>query len=493
VAPMTDEELIKKLDSLYGQIVGESERAIQEFPLMDAVPNRDNLLAYLSLREKLPPSLTIEFLERGLFPLNQSQSHVLYTFMQILKHMNHPYTAPENLICPTPIEANNLLSEKAGRLLGQRREQLQSAIMVTLDSKMTGDETLMEKLLMNGMTIARINCAHNDQPIWRQIIKTLRKSENNLRMEGKYQEGHCKIFMDLGGPKVRIGLLGQEGIFVKKGDFLRLYLDPNRLGHPASEHGPAGVPVTLEKAFRNVRINDRVFIDDGKISGVVREIANEFFTIEIITPAQPFRVKQGKGLNLPDSLLNLNLPALTEKDYQDLEFVAENADIVGISFVHSPLDLKKLREALERYGKPDLGVVAKIETKGAVHQLARIILEGLQFQYFGIMIARGDLAVEVGSENLSDVQEEILRICTAAYVPVIWATGVLEKLTKKGIPARSEITDAAQAKRADCVMLNKGPYILEALVMLTKLLSGKDHDSPKALEIQQLTRQFGVF
>lgn len=492
MAPNSDKEMTQKLYSLYQQILEESEKAIADFPLKKAVPNRDNLLAFLSLKKKITPLITNELVKRGLFPLHQSHTHVVYTFIQILKHMGLHGNPSQYLHTPTPAEAGHMLNERAVRLLGERWDQLQSSIMVTLDAKMIHEEFLMEKLLQNGMTIARINCAHNHEQIWGQIIQTLRRVETKLREDGQYEGRSCKIFMDLGGPKVRVGQLVPEEILVKKGDTLRLYLDSNMIGRPAGEQGPAGIPVTLVKAFRNVRLNHRVFIDDGKIHGIVREISNEYIEVEILSPEHPLRVKQGKGLNLPDSLLSLNLPALMEKDYQDLEFVTKHADIVGISFVHSPLDLRKLREALERQGHSDLAVVAKIETKDAVNQLARIILEGLQFQSFGIMIARGDLAVEVGPENLSDVQEEILRICSAAYVPVIWATGVLEKLTKKGMPARSEITDAAQGKRADCVMLNKGPYILDALVMLTKLLRAEEPDSPKLLEITELTRQFGV-
>ncbi|MDQ0880939.1 pyruvate kinase [Peribacillus sp. V2I11] len=139
---------------------------------------------------------------------------------------------------------------------------------------------------------------------------------------------------------------------------------------------------------------------------------------------------------------------------------------MGISFVHTPLDLKKLREEIERISGTNIAVVAKIETQDAVHQLARIILEGLKFSSFGIMIARGDLAVEVGLENLPIVQEEILKIYSAAYIPVIWATGVLEKLTKTGNPSRAEMTDASCGKQAACIMLYKGPYIIESLKML---------------------------
>lgn len=202
----------------------------------------------------------------------------------------------------------------------------------------------------------------------------------------------------------------------------------------------------------------------------------------------------GKGLNLPDSLPSLNVPALTEKDRKDLPFVTKHSDLVGISFVHSPLDLKKLRSELERYAANDLGVVAKIETKDAVHNLARILLEGLHFKKFGIMVARGDLAVEIGPEHLSFVQDEILTICSASHTPVIWATGVLERLTKKGIPTRSEITDASYGKRAECIMLNKGVYLNDALKMLVNVLKAETAYSSKTYTNQRnFTAQYGVF
>ncbi|MEH7121372.1 pyruvate kinase [Neobacillus vireti] len=216
--------------------------------------------------------------------------------------------------------------------------------------------------------------------------------------------------------------------------------------------------------------------------------------MEIQSPAaKPLQIKEGKGLNLPDSLLSLNLPALTEKDLADIPFIVNHADILGISFVHSPLDLIKLRQELEILGRTDIGVIAKIETKDACHNLARIILEGLHFKRFGIMLARGDLAVEVGLENLAYVQDEVLTICQAAYTPVIWATGVLEKLTKKGIPTRAEMTDAAYGTRANCIMLNKGKFVLDALKMLVKLVNTGEADPLRQKKLIDLTAQFGIF
>ena len=144
-----------------------------------------------------------------------------------------------------------------------------------------------------------------------------------------------------------------------------------------------------------------------------------------------------------------------------------HADIVNVSFVNSPEDVKELLDVLEAMdAKNKIGVILKIETKNGYHQLTRILMEGMKNYPLGVMIARGDLAVEAGWENMAKVQQEILGLCAAAHVPVVWATQVLETLAKKGIPSRSEISDIATALNAECVMLNKGPYILEAVRLL---------------------------
>ncbi|WML39806.1 pyruvate kinase [Neobacillus sp. OS1-2] len=485
------QELSQRLLGIYHLISEECEQIQQNFPLDNGKENRDNLLAYLALREKKIPVFQHELVDRGLATLEHSHKHVIFTLEKLLKNLNVTIASPSTLNVPTPSEAMTMLNKRAEALFGKKGPYHQAAIMVTLDAKMINNQVLLEELLLNGMTIARINCAHDDQEIWKQLIDCVREAEKKLKTEGRYNDKACKLYMDLSGPKVRVGRLQPDvNIAVRKGDILRLYLQSDILGHPATSEGPAGVPVTLEKAFRNVRINDQIFIDDGRIYGMVQAVTKEYIQIVILSPIEKkHRIKEGKGINLPDSLLSLNVPALTEKDILDLTFITKNADIVGISFVHTPLDLIKLREHLEIYNAAGMAVVAKIETKDALHQLARIILEGLNFNSFGIMIARGDLAVEVGPGNLSFVQEEILTICSAAYIPVIWATGVLEKLTKKGIPARSEITDASQGKRADCVMLNKGPYIVHSLKMLNKLLK-KEELEPHRHE--NLTVQYGI-
>jgi len=487
------EELIQQIIDIYLNIKQICENIIKEYPVEVGVMNRDNLLAFLAFQDNISVQLEQKLVDEGLASLVHSHCHIVFSIVQILKNLGVDELPQSDLSIVTPSKSKEILRLRAEALLGKKAIYHPSTVMVTLDDSMIRKQQILEDLLINGMTIARINCAHHDERTWEQMIGALRKAEQMLLQKGK-NVGSCKVFMDLAGPKVRIGKLQNKQIFVGKGDLLRLYLDRQQAGHPAAADSPAGVPVTNRKAFYNIRVGDSIFIDDGKIHGKVQKITNEYVQCEIVSPSrQRQRIKEQKGLNLPDSLMSLNVPALTEKDVQDLCFVTKHADIVGLSFVHSPLDLRKLSDQLKIHDAANLAVVAKIETKDAVHQLARIILEGLNFEKFGVMIARGDLAVEVGLENLSYVQEEILTICSAAYIPVVWATGVLEKLTKKGIPSRSEITDAVQGLRADCIMLNKGPFIVDTVKLLNKLQKTV-HPSPARKQTQKgrIADQYGI-
>jgi len=159
--------------------------------------------------------------------------------------------------------------------------------------------------------------------------------------------------------------------------------------------------------------------------------------------------------------------------------VAQHADMVGLSFAQSAADVRALRERLDALCAGHLGVVLKIETKRAFERLPEMLFAAMECGAAGVMIARGDLAVECGFERLAEVQEEILWACEAAHMPVVWATQVLETLAKTGRPSRAEITDAAMGERADCVMLNKGPHILEAMRSLDDILRRMQQNQSK--------------
>ena len=245
--------------------------------------------------------------------------------------------------------------------------------------------------------------------------------------------------------------------------------------------------VTLPEIFDDAKAGEEIWFDDGAIGGVITRVTPDVIDVKI-TNARPngSRLRGDKGINLPDS--NLTLPALTGKDLEDLHFIAKHADLVGYSFVRSADDVQELQKNLALLGGEHLGIVLKIETRRAFEELANLLLMAMRSPAAGVMIARGDLAIECGWERLAEVQEEILWICEAAHMPVIWATQVLESLAKHGIPSRAEITDAAMGERAECVMLNKGPYILEAVRVLDDILQRMEkHQSKKRSMLRHLS------
>ncbi len=249
---------------------------------------------------------------------------------------------------------------------------------------------------------------------------------------------------------------------------------------------PARIGVTLPEFFECVRPGEPISLDDGKIGGIVRTVAPEKVAVEI-TRARPTGEKLGaeKGINVPDSQLSLS--SLTKDDLKALPFVVKNADIVGYSFVRKEADVRELQARLADLGGENLGIILKIETREGFDQLPALLLAAMRSRAVGVMIARGDLAIECGYQRLAEVQEEILWICEAAHMPVIWATQVLESLAKTGVPSRSEITDAAMGERAECVMLNKGPYIVTAVRILDDILRRmQSHQEKKRSMLRKL-------
>ena len=233
---------------------------------------------------------------------------------------------------------------------------------------------------------------------------------------------------------------------------------------------PATINCTIPEILRDIKAGEQVWFDDGKIGGVIKKVADSEATIEIThASAAGSKLRSNKGINLPDS--DLSIASLTTKDLEDLQTVAEQADIVGMSFVRSPGDVEALDAHLARLGRPDIGILLKIETRQAFDNLPFLVLAAMRRASAGVMIARGDLAVECGYERMAEIQEEILWVCEAAHMPVVWATQVLENLAKTGVPSRAEITDAAMGERAECVMLNKGPHLCDAVKLWTIFFS----------------------
>lgn len=421
--------------------------------------NAVNLIQYLALRNEDVRSLQDDLHHAGLSSLASSESHILKQVQSIRQRLGE--RIKEKDISSFDFYASqHTLNQFTTELFGYKKNQTIPHIMVTLDSSFADEGVMIRKLLDAGMNIARINSAHGDEENWLQLITAV---NNASEKTGRA----CKIYMDIAGPKMRVDLPGKG----KEKGKLKIKLGQEILlvetGEKVASNQPA-ISCFENGVIPKLNEGERIIIDDGKFEGIVkRKNGKLFLRITRISSKKPF-LKKEKGLNLPDS--NLDLLAITDADLKSIPFIADHADLVGCSFLRNTADLKLIKETFKKqHRQPKL--ILKIETPEAVVNLPSLLLEAMTEKSFGVMIARGDLAVEIGFERLSEIQDEILWICEAAHTPVIWATQVLETFSKTGVATRSEITDAAHAVKAECVMLNKGDYIIETIKLLKNILN----------------------
>ncbi|MEM1323479.1 MAG: pyruvate kinase [Bacteroidota bacterium] len=316
----------------------------------------------------------------------------------------------------------------------------------------------------------------------KRVFEIVEKGENGFMLhtfKNVVMETGIELHKDVkhSGQPIPVGPMPYipQALILHIGDQLRLHGkaipgEPAKYREDGSLEAPAHLSCTLPSIIQQVKAGEPIFFDDGKIKGIIREQNEEDILIEIVNARSAGgKLRSDKGINLPVS--ELNISGLTAKDRKDLEFVVHHADVVNFSFVNRPEDVSDLLSEFERLKAPEhLGVILKIETQSGFNQLTDILLEAMRIHPIGVMIARGDLAIETGWDKVGRIQEEILMLCHAAHIPAVWATQVLENLSKEGIPSRAEITDAVMAQRADCVMLNKGPHILRSIKLLDKIL-----------------------
>ncbi len=297
-------------------------------------------------------------------------------------------------------------------------------------------------------------------------------------------EGAIAELPEVGGS---VRLFPGDRLILTREEELHDLADDPRDGAGRDDDEPPRVHCSLPEVFGQVRPHEPVWFDDGAIGGTVESVTPDEIEVRIThTDPQGGRLRAEKGINFPESALDV--PALTPTDLEDLGAIVHEVDIVGMSFVRRPGDVELLEEQLRALDAPDVGVLLKIENRAAFEDLPRILLTALRYPSVGVMVARGDLAVEVGFERLSEVQEEILWLCEAAHVPVVWATQVLETLAKTGRASRAEVTDAAMGVRAECVMLNKGRHIVRAVEFLTSVLDRMSaHQSKKRTRLRPLS------
>jgi len=603
--------LLHELEELRGELMEFEHLSAKTLQLANPLhlASTTNLIHYLGLRRRDMRSLQERLAAVGLSSLGRMESHVITNLNAIIELLRCALgkQSVEEIIPATTATGATLLENNTDNLLGKPPSHRRVRIMVTLPSEVADDYSLIKDMLANGMNCARINCAHDDPEIWARMIEQINLAR---RETGR----HCRILMDLGGPKLRTGEIAPGPAVLKwrpqrdvygnvaapariwlypegddsscpapadaslpvNGDWLAkvtsrdiieltdargalrtlqlvdqigtgfwaessqtTYITPDmelRLlrasssGHPrrAPRTGIVGalppvpelirlhtgdnliitreplpgmpaqfddsgrllraasIACSLPEVFRTVQPGERILIDDGRIGGVIRSVSKNKIVAEITQACEGGeKLLANKGINLPDSRLELD--GLTSQDIEHLEFVVKHADMVGLSFARNPADIELLQKHLKRLDAEKLGIVLKIETRAAFEHLPELLFTLLRSPTVGVMIARGDLAVECGYERLAELQEEILWLAEAAHLPVIWATQVLEGLSKSGKPSRAEITDAAMGERAECVMLNKGAHIIEAIQTLDDILHRmQSHQQKKSALLRRL-------
>lgn len=438
-----------------------------------------NMLHYLALRTRDLRPLQERLTEAGLSSLGRMESNVLGNLHAVLAVLDDAIDGGVGDRVLLPGERLRAeLPRGAAALFGGAPEDRSTRIMVTLPTEAAEDAELVAGYAAAGMDVARINSAHDDPDRWRRMAR-------NVRIAGT----GIPVAVDLAGPKIRTGPIaptadppragsgkGREHAKAGKRPALRIHigdtvtLTADLAPVPPTTGERHRIGCTLPEALEMLETGHRVVFDDGSIQGTVVAVRPGEADVRIgVAGERGTKLRAEKGVNLPDT--PLRVPALSSVDRRTLTDAREWADIVQLSFTRSAADVRDLLDALEQADAAALGVIVKIETPSGFQALPEILLELMTHERAGVMIARGDLGVEVGFTRLAEVQEEMLWLCESARIPVVWATEVLDTLATTGVPTRAEVTDAATANRAECVMLNKGPHIVEAIRALDDILT----------------------
>lgn len=548
----------------------------------------ENLLAYVAMRQLDLRRWQLELGEHGLSSLGRCEGYVRASLSDLLARLAEAgVDAKCEPAAPSlrRAEAEELLHQHTGALLGPRPPERHVSIMVTAPDEDLSEDACVA-LLQAGMNVLRINTAHGDETAWRTIVERARRVATRMHRT-------LRIAIDLAGPKLRTAAfapgpavvryrpqkdalgrvvralqipvvgastprLRTEGptpiivpddwiarmrvgdllettdtrdrartlrvtsvsggvavaeldattyltpesqwswhrdgrklgtavvagvpvlagsIELRVGDVVQLWLDGST-GEPGIRHPldaqawitPPKLGIELEDVVLDLKPEQRVLIDDGKIEAVIEHVDGAVARARVVRAAKAaVKVRAGKGVNFPDS--EMRASALTAADRAILPVVLELADVVSLSFIRTPLDLRAAIAAIREVARDrQVGIIVKLETAYALQSLPGILLEAMRHFPVGVMIARGDLAVEVGFERLAELQQEILWFAEAAHLPVVWATQVLDSLARTGVPSRAEISDASMSVQAECVMLNKGPYVADACRTLDGIL-----------------------
>ena len=317
----------------------------------------------------------------------------------------------------------------------------------------TDDEEMMRKLAKAGMDIARFNFSHGDHEEQKTRMDLLKKVRKELKLP-------IAILLDTKGPEIRTGILeGGQKVYLEEGS--QFTLTTKQI-----EGNNTRCSQTYKDLPKDVKAGDTILIDDGLIQLTVEEVTDTDVVCRVVNGGE---LGQKKGINVPN--VEVKLPAITEQDKNDILFgIEQGIDFIAASFVRNAEAIKEIKELLRANGGERIDVIAKIENAEGVHNIDKIIKAA-----DGVMVARGDLGVEIPAHEVPHIQKMIIRKCNESYKPVITATQMLDSMMRAPRPTRAEVTDVANAiyDGTDAIMLSgetaMGKYPEQAVQMMVKI------------------------
>lgn len=318
--------------------------------------------------------------------------------------------------------------------------------------------SVLKKMVRAGMNVARLNFSHGTYKEFKQIIANIRTVEKELGIP-------IAILQDLQGPKIRVGEMPEKGVILKTGETVTL-TTKNIIGTDKE------IPVQYKKLYDDVDAKDRILINDGMIELQVIKVQNKEIFCKVITGGQVF---SRKGINVPTASISAN--PITAKDKKDLIFgLQNNVDFVAMSFVKDNKNIEQLRDLIrQQHGQAK--IIAKVERHEAVDNLEKIIKEA-----DGVMVARGDMGVEISPEKVPLIQKKMIHLANIHGKPVITATEMLQSMIENPRPTRAEVSDIANAvlDNTDAIMLSNetavGKFPIEAVKIMAKVAALTEKD-----------------
>lgn len=332
---------------------------------------------------------------------------------------------------------------------------------------------VLTKLIENGMDIARLNFSHGDHEEQLNRIETIKKLRKDLNVP-------VAILLDTKGPEIRTGVFENDSAVLEDGQEVVLTMD-EVVGNERL------ISITYKNLVNDVKTGDTILIDDGLIELRVKEVSASEILCTIISGG---KVANRRGVNVPN--INISLPPITEKDRNDIVFGVKNGiDFIAASFVRTAAAVREIKQILKDHNAEHIQIISKIENQEGLNNLDEIIAES-----DGVMVARGDLGVEIPTEQIPAVQKRIIKKCNEACKPVITATHMLDSMIRNPIPTRAEVTDVANAiyDGTDAIMLSgesaAGKYPLESVKTMARIAveTEKTLDYSMMLKVRKMAR-----